>query len=136
MIISGNFPEFKNCKFDVSIEVGTPISGFNFAIMQTGLHGSSAFTGLKIAEFSGREGYLFDQSGNFFGGYQSGVPIDISIHYDYAVTGFNYYLKDTLIGNNLSSHTGIGILKETPNHISGQKYDNSTFSVSITGDLA
>ena len=134
MLISGNFSKFKTSKFDVTIEVGTPISGFNFAIMETGLDGS-AFTGVKIAEFSGREGYLFDQGGNFFGGYQSGVPFDISVHYDYATTGFKYYFEDVLMANNLTSHTGKGVLKETPNHISGQKYDNSTFSVSITGDL-
>tara|TARA_B100000131_G_scaffold319150_1_gene364448 strand:+ start:1144 stop:1554 length:411 start_codon:yes stop_codon:yes gene_type:complete len=135
MAISGNFPELKNSRFDVTIEVGTPISGFNFAIMQTGLHGSSAFTGVKIAEFSGREGYLFDQSGNFFGGYQSGVPFDISVHYNYEITGFSYYFGDVLMANNITSHTGIGALKETPNHISGQKYNNSTFSVFVTGDM-
>ncbi len=38
------------------------------------------------------------------------------------------------MANDITSHTGIGVLKETPNHISGQKYDGSTFSVSITGD--
>ncbi len=90
MIISGNFPEFKNSRFDINISVGTPISGFDFSIMQTGLDGTG-FSGVNVAQFSGREGYLFDQNGNFFGGYQSGASFDISVHYDYAVTGFKYY---------------------------------------------
>ena len=130
MKVSGSLPQFENSIFDVVVVVDNPLSGFEFSIMETG----AAATAVDLIQFSGQEGYLFDQSGKFFGGYQSGVPFDISIHYDWANTGFKYYFEDVLIANNLKSFTGVlNEMSNKANQVEFQKYDNSTLNVSVNG---
>ena len=130
MKVSGSLPQFENSIFDVAIVVDDPANGFEFSIMETGLDGSS-FTEVDLIQFSGSEGYLFDQSGNYFGGYQSGVPFDMSIHYDRTTTGFKYYFQDVLVANNLKVNTGV--LEERANIVQFEKYGNSTLSINAEG---
>jgi hypothetical protein len=127
MKTSGSLLQFENSIFDVTVVVDNPLSGFEFSIMETG----AGATAVDLIQFSGQEGYIFDQSGNFFGGYQSGIPFDISIHYDWANTGFKYYFEDVLIANNLKSFTGV--LSNKANQMEFQKYGNSTLNVSVNG---
>ena len=127
MKTSGSLPQFENSIFDVTVVVDNPLSGFEFSIMETGV-GAPA---LSLIQFSGQEGYVFDQSGNFVGGYRSGVPFDMSIHYDWTTTGFKYYFEDVLVANNLKVNTGI--LQERANQVEFQKYGNSTLTVSVNG---
>jgi hypothetical protein len=130
MKTSGSLLQFENSIFDVTVVVDNPLSGFEFSIMETG----AAATAVDLIQFSGQEGYIFDQSGNFFGGYQSGIPFDISIHYDWANTGFKYYFEDVLIANNLKSFTGVlNEMSNKANQIEFQKYGNSTLNVSVNG---
>tara|TARA_R110002020_G_scaffold158318_4_gene341483 strand:- start:5582 stop:5983 length:402 start_codon:yes stop_codon:yes gene_type:complete len=130
METSGSLPQFENSIFDVTVVVDNPLSGFEFSIMETG----AAATAVDLIQFSGQEGYIFDQSGNFFGGYQSGIPFDISIHYDWVNTGFKYYFEDVLIANNLKSFTGVlNEMSNKANQIEFQKYGNSTLNVSVNG---
>jgi len=130
MKVSGSLPQFENSIFDVAIVVDNPASGFEFSIMETGLDGST-FTGVDLIQFSGSEGYLFDQSGNYFGGYQSGIPFDMSVHYDKTTTGFKYYFQDVLVANNLKANTGV--LEERANIVQFEKYGNSTLSIDVNG---
>lgn len=60
-----------NYVINLSIEVLNPFSGFSVAFI------SGTNTGYR---FYGQSGYCFDQSGNFFGGYQSGSPINLKIN--------------------------------------------------------
>ena len=130
MKVSGSLPQFENSIFDVAIVVDDPANGFEFSIMETGLDGST-FTEVDLIQFSGSEGYLFDQSGNYFGGYQSGGPFDMSIHYDRTTTGFKYYFQDVLVANNLKVNTGV--LEERANIVQFEKYGNSTLSINAEG---
>ena len=92
MITSGSLPNFEDSFYSVDITVNSPISGFEFSLMETGVDGT--FKSANMITMSGQEGYLFDQSGNFFGGYQSGVPFNLQIYYDKGNTSFSYYYKD------------------------------------------
>ena len=54
----------------------------------------SARINYDIFNFSGSQGYVYDQSGRFFGGYRSGQSINITTHYDYSNDKFKYYFKN------------------------------------------
>lgn len=60
--------------------------------------------------FSGSEGYVFDQSGRFVGGYNSNYPVNLSIHMRSDQT-FSYFIDDTLIANNMSGLTGFDYIE-------------------------
>ncbi len=126
MKVSGSLPSVGNSIFNVGLEVHNPVSGFEFSIMETG-----AAVAVNLIQFSGVSGYLFDQSGNFFGGYQSGAPFEMCIHYDKTNTGFKYYLDNVLIANNMTSQTGP--LAENANHMQFQKYSDSSLSIAVSG---
>jgi hypothetical protein len=77
--------------------INSPNSGFIFSIGY--LSGSSQFkTGFC---FSGNNGYLFDQSGNFFGGYYSGKQFDLDIYYFENEKRISYFYNKVLIANNI-----------------------------------
>ena len=126
MKVSGSLPDIGNSIFDVSLVVNNPVSGFEFSLMETGVGVT-----VDLIQFSGVSGYLFDQSGHFFGGYQSGAPFDMTIHYDKTNTSFKYYFGGVLMANDMTSY--IGSLDETVNHIEFQKYNNSLLSISVSG---
>ena len=56
--------------------------------------------------FSGYDGYIFDQSGKFVGGYQPDVPINLSVHAKGDET-FSYFLDGVMIANDYFTPTGI-----------------------------
>jgi|TARA_Y100000004_G_scaffold100311_1_gene112447 hypothetical protein len=127
MIVTGSLSNFQNSTYDISISVDSPISGFEFSLMGTGAGGAAN----NMVTFSGQEGYMFDQSGNFFGGYKSGVPIDLFVYYDHTNKSFSYYKNDVLISNNMRV-TGT-VANSSINHISFTKHANSTASFTVTG---
>jgi hypothetical protein len=60
--------------------------------------------------FSGYEGYVFDQSGRFVGGYAPNIPVNISVHMKNDDT-YSYFLDDVLIANNISGSTGFDYIE-------------------------
>ncbi len=133
MITSGNLPNYKNCIYDVDVTIDSPISGFEFSIMETGIDGG--FKTANLITFSGAEGYIFDQSGNFFGGYRSGVPFELEIHHDFLNSTFSYYKDDILIANGLDV-TGDSILNGRPNLVMFTKHGESVLSLEATGCIS
>jgi len=131
MNVTGTLPSgFKNSIINIELIVDSPYSGFEVSLMESGKFHSS-----KLITFSGSEGAMFDQSGNFFGGYKSGSALDLKVHYDYSRSGFAYYFEDTLIANNLDA-TGVsdGATDGSINAVSFKKHGNSTVSVVADGD--
>ena len=125
MKTTGSFSSlYKNSIIDVNIYIDNPYSGFDFTVFETGL-------GVKydIFSFTGSEGHMVDQSGNFFGGYRSGEYINITTHYDYNSDKFKYYVNNNLVANNMNAvNNGKGI-----NCIEFEKYGDSTIQVNVTG---
>ena len=125
MKATGSFSSlFKNSIIDVDIHIDDPYSGFDFTVYETGL-------GIKydIFNFSGSQGYVYDQSGRFFGGYRSGQSINITTHYDYSNDKFKYYFNNTLVANDMDpTNNSKGI-----NSIEFEKNGNSTLEVNVTG---
>jgi hypothetical protein len=102
--------------------------------MKTGI--DSVFKSANLVTISGQEGYLFDQSGNFFGGYQSGTPFSLEIQYDYTNKTFSYYLDDVLMANSLDV-TGYTILTNgAVNLIMFDKHANSSLAMNTTGSIS
>ncbi len=64
--------------------------------------------------FSGYNGYLFDQSGNFFGGYQSGKSFSIQANV-FDGNRLSYFYNDTLIANNIAVATGLNCFEFNKN---------------------
>lgn len=71
--------------------------------------------------FSGYEGYVFDQSGKFVGGYAPNIPVNISVHIKEDET-YSYFINDVLIANNMSGSTGF-------NYIEFEKHGDATLSI-------
>jgi len=132
MITSGNLPNYKNCIYNVDITIDSPVSGFEFSIMETGIDGS--FKSANLITFSGAEGYVFDQSGNFFAGYASGVPFDLEIHHDFLNSTFSYYKDNILMANGLDV-TGASILNGRSNLLMFTKHRESVLSLQATGAI-
>jgi hypothetical protein len=131
MNVTGTLPSgFKDSIINIELIVDSPYSGFEVSLMESGKFHSS-----KLITFSGSEGAMFDQSGNFFGGYKSGSALDLKVHYDYSRSGFAYYFEDTLIANNLKT-TGVsdGATDGSINAVSFKKHGNSSISVVADGD--
>ena len=128
MKVSGSLPRLDNSVFDFSINVKSPSSGFEFTIQESGIYPVK-----NIITFSGNEGYVFDQSGHLCGGYQSGVPFDISVHYSRDFTGFSYYFNNTLIANNMSGMSGTSSAAGVPCQVEFDKHGDSSLFVIATG---
>lgn len=92
----------KNLTFSADVSVGVADSGFLLQIGQTGSNYEPAVS------FSGVSGYLFDLSGNFFGGYQKNRTFNISGNLSLDPNGsrHSYYYDGVLMANNLQT-TGI-----------------------------
>lgn len=102
------FVEYTNVSFTFNADISVGTTGFLLQIGRTGDLNSSV-------SFSGYSGYLFDQSGSMFGGYQRSKKFNISGNYFFgqynktdkilndeeAVCRLSYYLNDTLIANNI-----------------------------------
>jgi len=130
---SGFFPDFQNAVYDIQMTVDSPLSGFEFSLMQTGMVGPDAKS-FNLITFSGQEGYLFDQSGNFFGGYDSGIPFSVEVHHDFLNKTFTYYQDGKLIANNMGV-TGAGSLGGNVNLAVFTKHGDSVASVSASGSI-
>ena len=76
--------------------------------------------------FSGYEGYIFDQSGRFVGGYSQNLPINLSIHTKKDNT-FSYFLQGDLIANNMGGVTGF-------DHIEFEKNGNASLVIEYIFD--
>ena len=99
MIASGSFENYGRSVYSVDLNINSPESGFEFSLMETGYDGS--WKTANLATISGVSGYLFDQSGNFFAGFESGTPFNIKVYYDYDNKAFSYYHEDILMANSL-----------------------------------
>ena len=131
MITSGNLKGYENSTYSVDVTVNSPLSGFEFSLMETGDDGG--WKSANMVTISGKEGYLFDQSGNFFGGYESGVPFNLKVYYDYNLATFSYYHEDVLMANALDV-TGIDVFEEgVINLIMFDKHGDSSLSLNATG---
>lgn len=129
MIINESLSDYQNAIYDISLIVNSPDSGFELSLFESGKFYSS-----NLITFSGADGYLFDQSGNFFGGYRSGVPFDLEVHYDYVNSTFSYYKDDTLIANGLDiTGKSNGATDKSINSLSFDKNGTSEVSLSVTG---
>ena len=134
MIVSGSLPNYHNSIYDINLSLDTPISGFEFSLMETGIDGS--FKTANMITFSGSEGYLFDESGQFFGGYESGTPFSLQVYYDYTNKTFTYYKDDVLIANRMFT-TGQTVLSSGAiNHVKFDKHSNSEISLSVSGVIS
>ena len=105
----------KSFVFSADIQVSAPESGFLF---QIGRSGDPDF--YPAISFSGSEGFIFDQEGEFIGGYRQNELFNISGNYFYGdqsmsgdvlidYTGearFSYFLNGNLISNNINGQTG------------------------------
>lgn len=79
------------------ITIDNPASGFSLMFGYSG-DGSNFVTGFG---FSGYSGYLFDNSGTFFGGYQSGIEFQIDSHIFRNENRVSYFYNGSLIRNNI-----------------------------------
>lgn len=75
--------------------------------------------------FSGINGFLFDQSGNFFGGYSPQISFNINVHLK-EDGSFSYFYNDQLVSNNMQYTTGM-------NYIEFEK-NNSSLLLVVRGD--
>lgn len=109
---------------NLDILVDNTYSGFLVAA-GTGdvVAGEGGSTGLLNSGFvfSGYEGYVFDQSGRFVGGYAPNIPVNISVHMK-EDNSYSYFINDSLIANNMSGSTGF-------DYIEFEKHGESTLSI-------
>jgi|SRR6056300_585771 hypothetical protein len=93
---------------NLNILVENTFSGFSVA----GGTGNAEGDGLLNSGFvfSGYEGYVFDQSGKFVGGYAPNIPVNLSIHMKSNDT-YSYFIDDVLIANNVSGSTGFDYIE-------------------------
>ena len=116
---------YNESAINLRLTVNDSVSGFavSAGVGTTGV----GFTGLISTgvSFSGYDGYLFDQSGHFFGGYEYNVPFNIAIH-NKSDGKLSYYHKNRLIANNIDSSTF--------DYIEFEKYDAS-LNITVSGEL-
>ena len=129
MITTGNLSNYQNAIYDISLSINSPLSGFELSLSETGKFHSS-----DLITFSGAEGYVFDQSGNFFGGYGSGVSFDLEVHHDYMNSSFSYYQDGVLIANGLDvTGQAYGATDKSVNCLIFNKHGDSEVSLSVSG---
>ncbi len=101
--------------------INSPQSGFSFSIGGTNQNNIFS-TGFS---FSGYSGYLFDQSGNLFGGYYSGTQFDLNLHFFEQDKRISYFYDDVLMANNIYCKSNSLILDT----IEFDKINNSTVNI-------
>jgi len=104
---------------DLEFRVNEPASGFSFAF-GSGTGAGDFTTGLS---FRGSGGYLFDQSGNFFGGYRSGELFNVQVH-SFDFERASYFYDGVLMSNHIEIICPI-------NCIEFEKYGSSTMGMRI-----
>ena len=105
---------------NMEFRINDPKSGFSFAF-GNGTGESDFSTGLF---FRGYSGYIFDQSGNFFGGYRSGSRFEIEVRcFDQERAA--YFFNNKLIANNLAVSGSI-------NCIEFDKYGTSSVNMRLS----
>lgn len=130
MITSGSLPNYQNSFYEIGFSIQSPDSGFAFHLMESGIDGG--FKEAQLVSISGKDGYLFDQSGNFFCGYESGANFDIQVYYDFTNKSFSYYYDNILIANALDV-TGFNILDGKVNLAKFEKHGDSSATVLASG---
>jgi hypothetical protein len=98
--------EESTIEFNTSIE--DSFSGFSIAA-GTGNAGGDGLLNTGFV-FSGSEGYIFDQSGRFVGGYESKEVFNILVHCKSNNT-MSFFINDVLIANNYSALTGFDYIE-------------------------
>lgn len=99
----------QNFSFSADISVGIPESGFQLAFGKKGSVDPPFDPFTNVVEFSGVSGYLFDQSGRFFGGYQKNKTFTITgdvFHTAGDGNRFSYGTSDYLVANNVEIPSG------------------------------
>ena len=89
-------------------------------------------TNAHRVSFSGQQGYLFDQSGRYFNGYQSGTTFNLKVFYDYSNRTFTFYHDDVLVANSYDV-TGFSQGAGFINTVVFDKEDTSSLSVDVSG---
>jgi hypothetical protein len=98
----------EECTIQFSTLVENSFSGFCIAAGTGNANGDGLLnTGLI---FSGSEGYIFDQSGRFVGGYEADQVFDILVHSKSNNT-FSFFIDGTLIANNYHCPTGFDYIE-------------------------
>ena len=108
---------YENFYFKADIISRCPDSGFSLSF---GDLNSGVFTTGVV--FSGRSGLIFDQSGNFFGGYYSGRSFNLEGHF--FGDRLSYFYDGVLMNNNLTVTTGF-------NAIEFDKFDRSSLNIDL-----
>lgn len=93
---------------NLNILVENTYSGFSVAGGTGNAEGDALLNSGFV--FSGYEGYVFDQSGRFVGGYAPNIPVNLSIHMKSDDT-YSYFIDDVLIANNVSGSTGFDYIE-------------------------
>lgn len=98
----------EECTIELDVLVEDSYSGF---CISAGT-GNSNGDGLLNSGFffSGSEGYIFDQSGRFVGGYEADNTFNILIHSKSDDT-YSFFIDDILIANNYSGSTGFDYIE-------------------------
>ena len=102
----------------MDIAVANTFSGFE---IRGGMSSSENSLNATYFAFSGYEGYIFDQSGKFVGGYQPNIDFNITIHSKSDST-LSYFIDDNLIANNYYCPTGF-------NYLLFEKHGSSTLDI-------
>ena len=124
MKILQSIEPYKSFYFKASVTPKSPISGFSIAFGTTGEVGDFS-TGVV---FSGRKGLVFDQNGNFFGGYYNSRQIDIEGHL--FNNRLSYFYNGTLISNNIQINNNYQ-LSDAFNCFEFDKIEDSTVFVEV-----
>ena len=121
MKIYNSIEVIADCVINADFAINSPDSGFSFYLG----HGesSSFITGFG---FYGYSGYLFDHSGNFFGGYSSGAQFKLSCHLFDEEQRVSYFYNDVLMNNNLLFKNNL-----TVTSVEFDKINNSTVLIFV-----
>ena len=109
---------YESFYFKAIITPREPNSGFCLSFGATGQDGSLT-TGVS---FSGRSGFVFDQSGNFFGGYYSGRSLNLEGHF--FGDRLSYFYNSKLVNNNIP-------IANNFNAVEFEKFGDSTLSLEV-----
>jgi len=125
MLVYQDITGYSNSVIDLEFNIDNTESGFKVAIGS----GVNSANGLEYSGilFTGQSGYIFDQDGDFVGGYRHDVPFSIEthIHEDCHVS---YYIDESLIKNNYTT------LTHKPIRVEFEKIGQSSLEITNKGD--
>jgi len=126
MFVYKDITGYSRSIIDLTLNVADAYSGFHVAIgAGTNAGGGLDYSGIM---YSGYEGYIFDQSGDFVGGYAQGNPFIITSHL-HDDNHVSYYINDVLIKNDYATLTTGSV-----NRIEFGKYGASTLQIDTKGE--